>query len=68
MKYVLRYARTVVLRHPLEAESYAEAWAEAVRLEETGRLGIFEVTPFPGSEVLDITDYEWIFDVERKDE
>jgi hypothetical protein len=64
-EYILTYARVVILKRRLAADSRATAEAEAMDLEFAGELGLKTVIPEDGSEVDDIEDYDVIWKVER---
>lgn len=70
MTYTLRYARVVILEREIEVPDDAgntQGLAEviAMNMEAKGELGIADIVAKPGSEVVDIHDYDAIWEVEE---
>ena len=75
--YRLRYARVVILETTLQAENEDQAQKKATDLEYVEHtLGLRNydpeddqvITPFEGSEIVSITDYDPIWEVSELDE
>jgi len=64
-EYILTYARVVILKRSITADSRSAAEAEAMDLELAGKLGLETVIAKDGSEIDDIQDYDVIWNVER---
>lgn len=64
--YKLTYGRKVYLERYIEAESEEEALDKAWQLEQEQELGIAEIKAKPGSEITDIWDNEYVWEVEEE--
>lgn len=68
MTYTLSYARVVILERTIEVPDdslYPELWVreEAAKLEGGSKLGIASVKAKHGSEVVEIEDYDVIWEI-----